>query len=77
MQSLDLDVLQNALDWREAGHRFWLVTVTETFGASPRPPGSTSFAAESDLNASAFSWPNLHLSPTPGNMPCRTTQPYP
>jgi len=40
MQSLDLDVLQGALAWREAGHRCWLVTVTQTFGASPRPPGS-------------------------------------
>jgi len=40
MQSLDLDVLQNLLAWREAGHRTWLVTVAQTFGASPRPPGS-------------------------------------
>ncbi len=40
MQSLDLDVLENALAWRRAGRRVWLVTVTQTFGASPRPPGS-------------------------------------
>jgi xanthine dehydrogenase accessory factor len=40
VQSLDLDVLQNLLAWREAGHRVWLVTVARTFGASPRPPGS-------------------------------------
>ncbi len=40
MQSLDLDVLQRALEWKRAGHRVWLVTVTQTFGASPRPPGS-------------------------------------
>jgi len=40
MQSLDLDVLESALAWRRAGHRAWLVTVTQTFGASPRPPGS-------------------------------------
>lgn len=40
MQSLDLDVLQNLLAWREQGHRTWLVTVAQTFGASPRPPGS-------------------------------------
>jgi xanthine dehydrogenase accessory factor len=40
MQSLDLDVLQRALDWRRAGHRVWLLTVAQTFGASPRPPGS-------------------------------------
>jgi xanthine dehydrogenase accessory factor len=40
MQSLDLDVLQRALEWRRAGHRVWLLTVAQTFGASPRPPGS-------------------------------------
>jgi xanthine dehydrogenase accessory factor len=40
MQSLDLDVLQRALDWRRDGHRVWLLTVAQTFGASPRPPGS-------------------------------------
>src|SRR5215469_4064873 len=40
MQSLDLDVLQRALEWRRAGRRVWLVTVAQTFGASPRPPGS-------------------------------------
>ena len=40
MQSLDLDVLQRALEWKEGGRRVWLATVTQTFGASPRPPGS-------------------------------------
>jgi xanthine dehydrogenase accessory factor len=40
MQSLDLDVLDSALAWKRAGRRVWLVTVTQTFGASPRPPGS-------------------------------------
>ena len=40
MQSLDLDVLERARDWRKAGHRVWLLTVAQTFGASPRPPGS-------------------------------------
>jgi len=40
MQSLDLDVLQRVLEWKEAGRRVWLVTVAQTFGASPRPPGS-------------------------------------
>jgi xanthine dehydrogenase accessory factor len=33
MQSLDLE-------WRRAGRRVWLLTVAQTFGASPRPPGS-------------------------------------
>jgi len=40
MQSLDLDVLERALEWRKQGRRVWLVTVAQTFGASPRPPGS-------------------------------------
>lgn len=40
MQSLDMTVLTHARDWLSAGHRVWLVTVAETFGASPRPPGS-------------------------------------
>lgn len=40
MQSIDLEVLQTARDWQRAGHRIWLVTVAQTFGASPRPPGS-------------------------------------
>lgn len=40
MLSLDLDVLQHTRDWLAAGRRAWLVTVAQTFGASPRPPGS-------------------------------------
>ena len=40
MQSLDLDVLESALAWHREGRRVWLVTVAQTFGASPRPPGS-------------------------------------
>jgi xanthine dehydrogenase accessory factor len=40
MQSLDLDVLECARDWRRDGRRVWLLTVAQTFGASPRPPGS-------------------------------------
>ena len=40
MQSLDLDVLERALEWTRAGRRVWLLTVAQTFGASPRPPGS-------------------------------------
>ena len=40
MQSLDLDVLEHALAWRRAGRRVWFLTVAQTFGASPRPPGS-------------------------------------
>ena len=40
MQSLDLDVLERARAWRAEGRRVWLLTVAQTFGASPRPPGS-------------------------------------
>lgn len=40
MQSLDLEVLTHLRDWLSAKHKVWLVTVTQTFGASPRPPGS-------------------------------------
>ena len=40
MQSLDIEVLDHAREWMRADKRVWLVTVTQTFGASPRPPGS-------------------------------------
>ncbi len=40
MQSLDLEVLNHARAWLNDGRAVWLVTVTQTFGASPRPPGS-------------------------------------
>jgi xanthine dehydrogenase accessory factor len=40
MDSLDLQVLAQARDWRAQGHRVWLVTVIETWGSAPRPPGA-------------------------------------
>ncbi len=40
MQSLDLEVLTHARQWLADSRAMWLVTVTQTFGASPRPPGS-------------------------------------
>ncbi len=40
MESLDLRVLQDVLQWRQAGHRVTLVTVVETWGSAPRPPGA-------------------------------------
>jgi len=40
MQSLDLTVLEHLHAWLSNGRRAWLITVTRTFGASPRPPGS-------------------------------------
>jgi xanthine dehydrogenase accessory factor len=40
MDSLDLQVLRQASDWKRAGHDVWLVTVIETWGSAPRPPGA-------------------------------------
>jgi xanthine dehydrogenase accessory factor len=40
MESLDLRVLADALAWRRAGHAATLVTVVETWGSAPRPPGA-------------------------------------
>lgn len=40
MDSVDLQVLCMAQDWRHAGHRVCLVTVVETWGSAPRPPGA-------------------------------------
>jgi len=40
MDSLDLQVLAQARDWFAADHKVWLVTVIETWGSAPRPPGA-------------------------------------
>jgi xanthine dehydrogenase accessory factor len=40
VDSLDLQVLVQARDWREQGRAVWLVTVIETWGSAPRPPGA-------------------------------------
>lgn len=40
MDSLDLQVLTQARAWRAEGHEVWLVTVIETWGSAPRPPGA-------------------------------------
>src|SRR5436853_5037775 len=40
MDSLDLQVLSQARDWHADGHKVWLVTVLETWGSAPRPPGA-------------------------------------
>ena len=42
MQSLDLDVLEQATQWRRQGHEVSLITVVETFGSAPRQPGTGS-----------------------------------
>ena len=40
MESLDLRVLGDVLAWRQASHTVTLVTVVETWGSAPRPPGA-------------------------------------
>jgi hypothetical protein len=40
MDSLDLQVLSQAHDWVAQGHAVWLLTVLETWGSAPRPPGA-------------------------------------
>jgi xanthine dehydrogenase accessory factor len=40
MESLDLRVLTDAFNWRTVGHGVTLVTVVETWGSAPRPPGA-------------------------------------
>jgi xanthine dehydrogenase accessory factor len=40
MESLDLRVLNDVLTWRRDGHAVTLVTVVETWGSAPRPPGA-------------------------------------
>lgn len=40
MNSLDRQVLEQARRWHAEGHAVWLVTVVETWGSAPRPPGA-------------------------------------
>ena len=40
MESLDLRVLADVLAWHRAGHAVALVTVVQTWGSAPRPPGA-------------------------------------
>ena len=40
MDSLDLQVLNQAREWFVQGRKVWLVTVIETWGSAPRPPGA-------------------------------------
>ncbi len=40
MDSVDLSVLKTLHEWQATGQSLWLVTVVETFGSSPRPPGA-------------------------------------
>ena len=40
MDTLDRQVLAQALDWRRAGHGVALATVVQTWGSAPRPVGA-------------------------------------
>ena len=40
MQSLDLGVLRDALNWHQTGHAVTLFTVVQTWGSAPRPAGA-------------------------------------
>lgn len=40
MQSLDYQVVDQAVEWLSGGRTIWLCTVLSTFGSSPREPGS-------------------------------------
>lgn len=40
MESCELEILTYALKWLEQGQRVTLVTVVQTWGSAPRPPGS-------------------------------------
>ncbi|HEY4957226.1 MAG TPA: XdhC family protein [Caldimonas sp.] len=55
MDSLDLQVLLQARAWRSDGHAVWLVTVLETWGSAPRPPGALLAMREDGLVAGSVS----------------------
>jgi xanthine dehydrogenase accessory factor len=40
MESTDIEVLRQALQWLAAGRQVTLATVVQTWGSSPRPPGA-------------------------------------
>ncbi len=40
MDSVDLSVLKTLRQWQDGREPVWLVTVVQTFGSSPRPPGA-------------------------------------
>jgi len=55
MDSLDLQVLSQARDWFTQGHKVWLVTVLETWGSAPRPPGALLCLRDDGLVAGSVS----------------------
>jgi xanthine dehydrogenase accessory factor len=55
MDSLDLQVLAQARDWFTQGRKVWLVTVIETWGSAPRPPGALLCLRDDGLVAGSVS----------------------
>lgn len=53
MDHIDLQILKTARDWRAAGRRAVLGTVTKTWDAAPRPAGSViAFSGDGDVAGS-------------------------
>ena len=55
MDSLDRQVLEQARDWVRDGRKVWLVTVIETWGSAPRPPGALLALRDDGLVAGSVS----------------------
>lgn len=55
MQHLDLQVIEQALNWSRSGERVWLCTVLATYGSSPREPGSLLVARGDGSHAGSLS----------------------
>ncbi|HEY3554668.1 MAG TPA: XdhC family protein [Casimicrobiaceae bacterium] len=55
MDSVDLDVLRKSAEWVDEGRRVLLVTVTKTWGSSPRPEGAMLAVREDGLVAGSVS----------------------
>lgn len=55
MQQLDLQVIEQALEWSDEGQDVWLCTVLATFGSSPREPGSWLVATGDGRHAGSLS----------------------
>lgn len=55
MDSVDLEVLKNSVKWLEGGHKVTLVTVTKTWGSSPRPAGAMLVLREDGLVSGSVS----------------------
>ena len=55
MDNIDLQILRQVSQWREAGHAVALGTITRTWGSAPRPPGSSVAIRDDGLVAGSVS----------------------